>query len=467
MRIYTADIVKHEGKEVELAGWVHARRDHGKLVFIDLRDRSGLVQVVFAEQIPPSKGFSERAYDVAKNLRLEYVVRIHGGVKKRPPDMVNEDIPTGRLEIAASRLEILSRSEELPIPVDTDGYEIKEEVRLKYRYLDLRRERLKNNLVVRHEVTRYFRNYLSERGFIEIETPLLTKSTPEGARDYIVPSRLHKGKFYALPQSPQQYKQLLMVAGVEKYFQIARALRDEDTRGDRQPEHTQLDIEMSFVTPEDVMSLVENMVVEMMKTLFPNKKMRVPWPRVSHKQSVEKYGTDKPDMRENKGDPDEIAFAWVVDFPSFELNQETKAIQPVHHMFVQPREDSVALIDSDPLKMISTQYDWVCNGYELASGSIRITDPELQMKVFKLLGMSEEKAKENFGHLLEAFTYGAPPHGGIAPGIDRLVMILQGEPNIREVIAFPKTGEGYDPMMDSPAEVDKKQLDELGLEIKE
>ncbi len=455
MRTYIADIVKKEDKEVELAGWVHARRDHGKLIFIDLRDRSGIAQVVFGPEIAE-----------AKELRLEYVVKLSGIVKKRPPAMVNDKIPTGRYEVGAARLTILSASQAMPISVDTDGYEINEETRLKYRYLDLRRERLKNNLMVRHAAIRFFREYLSNQGFMEVETPLLTKSTPEGARDYIVPSRIQKGSFYALPQSPQQYKQLLMVAGIEKYFQIARALRDEDTRGDRQPEHTQLDIEMSFVTPDDVMSLVETMMTKMMKEMFPEKKVKSPWPRIPYHKSMEKYGSDKPDVRENKNDPDEIAFAWIVNFPSFELDKQTKEIQPVHHMFVQPDKASVNLIDTDPLKMVSTQYDWVCNGYELASGSIRITDPTLQMKVFKLLGMSEEKAEKDFGHILEAFRYGVPPHGGIAPGIDRLVMILQNEPNIREVIAFPKTGDGRDPMMGSPAPVDKSQLDELGLELK-
>lgn len=454
-RIHIEEIANHLDKEIVLYGWVHARRDHGKIIFIDLRDRSGLVQIVFAAAIKD-----------ASELRLEYVIKVSGLVKKRPENMVNEKLPNGRFEVEAKTLEIISRAEALPISVDSDGYEINEEMRLKYRYLDLRRERLKNNLIIRHKVIQFFRNYFGERGFIEVETPLLTKSTPEGARDYIVPSRIDKGKFYALPQSPQQYKQLLMVAGIEKYFQIARALRDEDTRGDRQPEHTQIDIEMSFVTPEDVMSLWENAVTEMVKELFPNKKIKTPWPRINYRDAFEKYGTDKPDFRENKNDPDEVAFAWVVDFPSFELDKQTKEIQPVHHMFVQPQNDSVALIDSEPLKMVSTQYDWVCNGYELASGSIRIIDPGLQMKVFKLLGMSEEKARKDFGHMLEAFKYGVPPHGGIAPGIDRLVMILQNEPNIREVIAFPKTGDGRDLMMNAPSEVDKKQLDELGLEIK-
>ena len=412
------------------------------------------MQVVFTSQI-----------EGAADLRLEYVIKISGVVKKRPPAMVNEKLPNGHLEVEAKTLEILSKSQEIPIPVDDDGYAVNEEMRLKYRYLDLRRERMKKNLIFRHKVIQFFRNYLSGKDFVEVETPLLTKSTPEGARDYIVPSRLHKGKFYALPQSPQQYKQLLMVAGIEKYFQIARALRDEDTRGDRQPEHTQLDIEMSFVEPEDVMLLVETMVTAMMKEIFPGKKVTAPWPRISYHESMEKYGSDKPDLRKGKNDPDEIAFAWIVDFPSFEKDKNTGEIQPVHHMFVEPKKESLPLLDTDPFGMVSTQYDIVCNGYELASGSIRITDPALQMKVFRLLGMSEEKAKKDFGHILEAFSYGVPPHGGIAPGIDRLLMILQGEPNIREVIAFPKTGDGRDPMMDAPSAVDKAQLDELGLRV--
>lgn len=326
---------------------------------------------------------------------------------------------------------------------------------------------MQENLRKRPQVIKFIRDFLTERDFVEIETPILGKSTPEGARDYIVPSRLHPGKFYALPQSPQQYKQLLMVAGFERYFQIARCLRDEDTRGDRQPEHTQLDIEMSFVTPDEIMSLVETLMVEMVQAIFPQKKMKIPWPKVTYKEVMERYGSDKPDLRENKDDPNEVIFAWIVDFPSFELDKQTKKIQPVHHMFVQPKEDSIPLIDTDPLKMTSTQYDWVCNGYELASGSIRITDPELQMKVFKLLGMSEKKAKEGFGHLLEAFTYGVPPHGGIAPGLDRLIAVLQNEPNIREVIAFPKTGDGRDLMMNAPSEVTKEQLKELHIKIVE
>jgi aspartyl-tRNA synthetase len=458
-RIYIKEVKNKVGENVKIAGWVDVRRDHGKLIFIDLRDFTAKIQIV----VDPK---NKETHKLADTVRPEWVIAVEGEVKKRPESMVNPNVELGDLEISADKIEVLSESKTPPFDIGDSGYDVNEETRLKYRYLDLRRSRLQKNLRMRHKVIQFFRNYLTEKGFTEIETPLLTKSTPEGARDYVVPSRLYPGKFYALPQSPQQYKQLLMVAGFEKYFQIARALRDEDTRGDRQPEHTQIDIEMSFVEPEDVMSLAENMVTAMTKELYPDKKFKTPWPRINYHESMEKYGTDKPDLRKNKDDPNEIAFAWIVNFPSFELDKQTKEIQPVHHMFVQPREDSVNLIDTESLKMISTQYDWVCNGYELASGSIRIIDPVLQMKVFKLLGMNEEKAKQQFGHLLEAFTYGAPPHGGIAPGIDRLLMILQNEPNIREVIAFPKTGDARDPMMNAPDEISKEQLKELGLEIK-
>ncbi|MEK7542062.1 MAG: aspartate--tRNA ligase [Patescibacteria group bacterium] len=456
LRTFTKDTAGQIGEQVVLMGWVAGRRDHGKLIFIDLRDRWGTVQAVFS---PADTALLAQA----DQLRSEWVVRIEGTIKERPKGMENPALATGRIEIAAKKLDILAEAKTPPFALDTDGLEIGEEHRMRYRYLDLRRERMKQNLIMRDRAIAFIRQYLRERDFIEIETPILTKSTPEGARDYVVPSRLYPGKFYALPQSPQQYKQLLMVAGIEKYFQIARCLRDEDTRGDRQPEHTQLDMEMSFITAEEVMSLTEALMTEMVHTLYPEKRFKTPWPRISYHEAMEKYGTDKPDLRQDKNDPGELAFAWVVDFPSFERDKHTGAIQPVHHMFVQPRDESVPLIDTDPLKMISTQYDWVCNGYELCSGSIRITDPALQIKVFKLLGMNEEKAKKDFGHLLDAFSYGVPPHGGIAPGIDRLLMILQGESNIREVIAFPKTGDGRDLMMDSPAEIDAAQWKELHL----
>ena len=479
MRAFALDIVNKEGEEVELMGWVHARRDHGKLVFIDLRDRSGLVQVVFGPEIKE-----------AGNLRLEYVIKVKGEVKKRPPEMVNEKLPTGHFEVKSGHLEIINTAEALPISVDTDGYEINEEMRLKYRYLDLRRERLKKNLIARHKVTKFIRDFLSERGFIEVETPILSKSTPEGARDYLVPSRIWKGEFYALPQSPQQYKQLLMVAGLEKYFQLPRCFRDEDTRGDRQPEFTQLDLEMSFATQEDILSLTEELYKGLVEKLFPEKKIstldgRGRFPRLKYKEVVAKYGSDKPDLRKNKEDPNELAFAFVTDFPMFE-KKDDGSLGAAHHPFTLPTTDTsldpvlfqhesraeyqelMKALDSgeESLKLLAYQYDFVCNGYEIGGGSIRIYNKDLLAKVFERLGNKPEDIKKQFGHMLEAFTYGVPPHGGIAPGIDRLIMILENEPNIREVIAFPKTGEGYDPMMSSPSEVDKKQLDELGLEIK-
>ncbi len=467
MRISIADIVKNEGKEVELCGWVHARRDHGKLVFIDLRDRSGLVQVVFGPKVPQ-----------ANDLRLEYVIKVMGIVKKRPDNMINDKIPTGHYEIGATNLEILNASEATPISVDTDGYEINEETRLKYRYLDLRRERLAKNILARHKVIKFIRDFLDEEGFLEIETPILSKSTPEGARDYLVPSRLWQGKFYALPQSPQQYKQLLMVAGLEKYFQIARCFRDEDTRGDRQPEFTQLDMEMSFVEQEDVMKLNEELLIAIVKNLYPEKKIQeIPFPRLTHKEATEKYGTDRPDLRKDKEDKNLLAFCWIINFPFFEKAKVNAAHSGAsaqewtftHNPFSAPKPEHTEslLAQKNISEILTTQYDVVMNGLEIGGGSIRNHRPEALSAVFKVMGFSEERIKANFGHMLEALSFGAPPHGGIAWGLDRLVSIFQNEPNIREVIAFPKTGEGYDPMMGSPSEVDKKQLDELGLKTKE
>ena len=457
MRTNIADIVKNEGKEVELFGWVHARRDHGKLVFIDLRDRSGFAQVVFG---PGVAG--------ASDLRLEYVVKVKGEVKKRPPAMVNDKIATGHYEVSATGLEILNAAEPVPIPVDSDGYEIDEEVRLKYRYLDIRRERIKNNLVLRHTIIKFIRDFLDGRGFLEIETPNLTKSTPEGARDYLVPSRLHKGKFYALPQSPQQYKQLLMVGGIEKYFQIARCFRDEDTRGDRQPEFTQLDMELSFVDREDVMKLNEELLIALVKAIAPEKKIQeTPFPRVSYKDAMEKYGTDRPDMRKDKNDPNLLAFCWVIDFPFFE-KADGGGWTFTHNPFSAPKPEFMndLLAKKNIGEILTTQYDVAMNGLEIGGGSIRNHQSDALEVVFDIMGFEKERIHKNFGHMLDALKYGAPPHGGIAWGLDRLISLLAREPNIREVIAFPKTGDGRDPMMDSPSEVDKSQLDELGLEIK-
>ncbi|MEK9209362.1 MAG: amino acid--tRNA ligase-related protein, partial [Patescibacteria group bacterium] len=319
----------------------------------------------------------------------------------------------------------------------------------------------------RHKIENYLREHLTKQGFIEIETPVLTKSTPEGARDYVVPSRLQKGKFYALPQSPQQYKQLLMVSGLERYFQLVRCFRDEDTRGDRQPEFTQLDIEMSFVEQEDILNLIENLFTKLVQDLYLEKNIsQIPWPRLSYKEAMEKYGNDKPDLRKNKNDQNELAFCWILDWPLFEWNKNEKRWDPHHHPFTSPRDEDLSLLDKDPAKVRSWQHDLVLNGYEVGGGSIRIHDPKIQEKVFELVGLKKEEIWQKFGHMLGAFRYGVPPHGGIASGLDRVIAILQNEPNIREVIAFPKTGDGRDLMMDSPSEINREQLKELGLEIK-
>lgn len=465
MRTLAKDIINKEGEEVELMGWVAVRRDHGKIIFIDLRDRSGIAQVVFAGGVVVSGAHPPDKLPSVSDLRPEYVIKIIGKVKKRPEAMKNPELATGEFEIQVKELEILNPAETPPLAVDTDGYEIGEETRLKYRYLDLRRPRLQKNLKARHKAIKFIRDYLSERDFIEIETPILTKSTPEGARDFIVPSRLQTGKFYALPQSPQQYKQLLMASGFEKYFQITRCMRDEDTRGDRQPEFTQLDLEMSFVKQEDILQISEAMFTELVETFYPDKTIsQKPWPRIDYEEAMDKYGTDKPDIRKDKNDPNELAFAWIVNFPLFERNKNNGHFAPSHHMFTSPLKEDISKLDSDPHSVRAYQHDIVLNGYEVGGGSIRIHNADTQSKIFDLIGFSPQQ-KEYFSHMLIAFKYGIPPHGGIAPGIDRLMMILENESNIREVIAFPKTGDGRDLMMQAPSEVDKKQLDELNLEI--
>jgi len=461
MRTHILDTKDKAGQKVELFGWVDTRRDMGKIIFVDLRDRSGVVQVVFT---PDNK----QMYDLANTVRPEWVLKISGTVGERPEKMVNADIETGGVEIQPEALEVLNEAETPPFALDTDGKEIGEESRMKYRYLDLRRKRMRDNLILRHKIIKYIRDYLDEQGFIELETPILTKATPEGARDYIVPSRVHNGKFYALPQSPQQYKQLLMVAGFEKYFQIARCFRDEDTRGDRQPEFTQLDLEMSFVEREDILSLTEDLFTKMVEKILPDHHITTkPFPRLTYSEVMEKYGSDKPDLRKNKDDPKELAFAFVTDFPMFEYNEKEKRWSSAHHPFTKPKKDDLKYFETGELgKMYADSYDFVLNGNEIASGSIRINDPELQAKVFKALGLSKKEIDSKFGHIIEAFKYGAPPHGGIAPGLDRFVMIVADEPNIREVITFPKTGDGRDLMMDGPSELSKEQLDELGIQVK-
>ena len=459
-RFLIKDTAKHIGEKVKVAGWVNTRRAHGKILFIDLRDRSGVLQVVFT----PS---NKEVYNLAEQLRPELVVEIIGQIVKRPENMVNSKIETGQVELSVESLNILSEAKTLPFSIEDSGYEINEEIRMKYRYLDLRRERLKNNFIVRHKVIKFMRDFLDKEEFIEIETPILTKSTPEGARDYIVPSRLNPGKFYALPQSPQQYKQLLMVAGLERYYQIPKCFRDEDPRGDRQPEFTQLDIEMSFVERDDVMDLTERMFIMLVKTLYPQKKIQeAPFPRISYKEAMEKYKTDRPDLRKDKSDQNLLAFCWVVDFPFFEKNDEGKWTF-THNPFSAPKPEFTEnlLKKKDVENILTSQYDIVLNGSEIGGGSIRNHKPEALEKVFEIMGYKKEKIQENFGHMLEAFRFGAPPHGGIAPGVDRIISILQNEPNIREVIAFPKTGDGRDFMMSAPSEVDKKQLKELHIKV--
>ncbi len=459
-RFLISETAKHIGEKVKVCGWVNVRRAHGKILFVDLRDRSGILQCVF---VPTNKD----AYDKAQEVRAEWVIGVVGQIVKRPENMVNKKIETGKVELSVEELKILSKAETLPFSVETDGREINEEIRMKYRYLDLRRERMKNNLIVRHKVVKFIRDFLSNENFIEIETPILTKSTPEGARDFVVPSRLQPGKFYALPQSPQQYKQLFMVAGLEKYFQIARCFRDEDQRGDRQMEFTQLDLEMSFVEREDVMELTERMLIKLVEVLFPNKKIQqIPFPRITYKEAMEKYKIDRPDMRKDKSDANLLAFCWVIDFPFFEKTEDGKWTF-THNPFSAPKPEFMEdLLNKKNIeKIITTQYDIVLNGLEIGGGSIRNYNLEPLEKVFEIMGYKKEEIKEKFEHMLEAFSFGVPPHGGIAPGIDRIVSLLLNEPNIREVIAFPKTGDGRDLMMQAPSEVYPKQLKELHIKV--
>lgn len=459
-RTMILETVKHVGEEVWLNGWVHIRRDMGKLSFIDMRDRSGIAQIVFV----PAE-LDDRSKELVKQLRPEYCIAVRGVVNMRGEKQMNPDLPTGTVEILAKELIVLNESKTPPFEL-ADTKQVNEELRLKYRYLDLRSQRMLRNVELRDHVISFFRSYLHDRGFTEIETPCLTKGTPEGSREYLVPSRLHEGQFYVLPQSPQQFKQLLMVAGLERYFQIARCFRDEDQRGDRQPEFTQLDMELSFVTREDVLNLIEQMMIELVKVVAPEKHIsQAPFPRLTYAEAMEKYGSDKPDLRKDKTDQNELAFEWIVDFPMFEKDDEG-GVQAVHHPFTSPLPEDVHLLESDPLSARANAYDLVLNGYEIFGGSIRIHTRELQNRIFELLGLDAETIQARFGHMLEAFEFGAPPHGGIASGLDRVVMILANEPNIREVIPFPKTGDARDLLMGAPSEIEEKRLDEAHIDIR-
>jgi aspartyl-tRNA synthetase len=426
------------------------------LIFIDIRDRYGITQVVF---IPKD---SADSYKLAQGLRSEFVIRATGVVNKRPEGTINPKLSTGMVEVCAKSLEILNPSITPPFEI-SENLDISEEARLKYRYLDLRRRKVFENFIMRHELYKSIRALLNKEGFIESETPILTKSTPEGARDYLVPSRLNPGHFYALPQSPQLFKQILMVAGIERYYQIAKCFRDEDLRADRQPEFTQLDLEMSFVDEEDIFSLAERLVSSVMKEV-KGINIKTPFPRITYDEAQKKYSSDKPDLRKELGS--DFAFVWVVDFPLFKYNDEEKRWESEHHPFTAPRDEDAGDLEKEQAKVKARSYDLVLNGMEIGSGSIRIHNQELQERIFNIIGIGRDEARKRFGFLLEAFQYGAPPHGGIAIGLDRFLAILSGENSIREMIAFPKTSAGSCPLTGAPSQVDEKQLKELHIMAK-
>lgn len=459
-RTYIKELSGKVGEEVLIKGWVDIRRDQGKMIFLDFRDMSGVVQGV----ILPNQ---TEAHEIGEKLRPEWVVEVTGKVNKRPDRNIQKDKLNGDIELEILHINILNEALTPPIDVRGDGYEIGEDVRLTNRYLDLRRPRLQKNIRNRSKVMTFVRNFFTNEGFSEIETPTMTLATAEGSRDFLIPSRLERGAFYALPQSPQQYKQLLMAAGMEKYFQFARCYRDEDTRGDRQPEFTQMDLEMSFVEREEVMDLNERALISLVANLYPEKKIQqIPFPRFTYKEAMEKYGSDKPDIRENKEDKNLLAFCWIIDFPFFEKD-DRGGWTFSHNPFSAPTPDSMPdlLNKTNIEKILTTQYDVALNGSEVGGGSIRNHKPEALKKALEIMGFSEEKIEAEYGHMLKSFSHGIPPHGGIAWGFDRLMMILENEPNIREVIAFAKTGEGRDLMMGAPATASQTQLLELGINI--
>ncbi|MCA9302131.1 aspartate--tRNA ligase [Candidatus Nomurabacteria bacterium] len=461
-RTYVIDTLKEIGNTVKLQGWVDSKRDHGKVTFIDLRDTTGVVQCVGVK--------------IMSELGTEWVVELVGVVKARPDNMLNDLMPTGTIELEVLEYSVLNKCKELPIPINTDGKEINEESRLKYRYLDLRRQRMAKIIKLRSKLNGEFRKALEEHRFIEVETPMLTKSTKEGARDFIVPSRHNPGKFYALPQSPQQYKQLLMTAGVERYFQFARCIRDEDLRADRGYEFTQLDLEMSFVSQEEIMSAVED-IVKKAVTSVGGKLKESTFPVINYYDALNKYGADKFDLRTDTEKKEGVlAFAWVINFPFFKKVDTSDAAEVqdgksgwtfTHNPFSSPIPEHVEwhLQQKNIDKIVTAQYDLVCNGYEVGGGSVRAHNPEILKATFKIMGYSDAEIHEGVGHMLEAFELGTPPHGGIALGVDRLVIILAGEDSLKESIAFPMTSSGRTAVMDAPSEVSEKQLKELHIKL--
>ena len=442
---------EHKGKKVTLCGWADKIRMHGKIGFINIRDRYGITQIFLKDELKKR----------LENLSRESVIKVTGEVKVRPEP--NKELTTGEIEVAATDVEVLNEADTLPLEIEEKEIESSDETRLKYRFLDLRKQRLQKNLMLKAKIYQAAREYLDDNNFIELETPILAKSTPEGARDFLVPSRVYPGKFFALPQSPQLFKQLFMVSGYDRYYQIARCFRDEDLRADRQPEFTQLDIEMSFIEEEDIYSMMEGLMKHVWKKVL-GKDLKTPFQRMTYEKAMKEHSSDKPDLRKNKNDKDEHAFLWVVEFPLLEWSEEEGRHMAMHHPFTSPKK--VEDLEKNPEKAKAKAYDLVLNGTELGGGSIRIHRRDVQMKMFKALGIGPEEAEEKFGFLLNAFRYGACPHGGIAFGLDRMCAILAHEESIREVIAFPKNKDSRDLMLDAPSEVKEEQLTELGLKTK-